>query len=205
MSILIPILMMVASYLIGSIPFGLIIGKLKGIDIREHGSHNIGATNALRTLGKKLGFLVFILDFLKAAIVILVTHHIIDWQNDFFILKIHPLTYGMLAALGHLFPIFLKFKGGKGISCFIGILTLYSWPFAIIALVTFIIVVAITKYVSLGSTLAAIMVLIGYFIMCPNDLAFLIFIIIGNILIMYKHIPNYKRLIKGVENKILLK
>ena len=112
MGTFVPILMMLLSYLVGSIPVGYLIGKSKGIDIRSYGSHNIGATNASRTLGKGYGFIVFLLDFFKAGIFVIISKYLFNYQDDFFTIHIHPLIYGTLAILGHLFPIFLKFKVG---------------------------------------------------------------------------------------------
>lgn len=202
MGTLVPILMMISAYLVGSIPFGLVIGKLKGIDIREHGSHNIGATNALRTLGIGYGLLVFVLDFVKGGIFVFLTKYVISYQMDFFTLTIHPLIYGIIAILGHLFPVYLKFKGGKGISCFAGVMIAYSLPVSGIALAVFILVFVISRYVSLSSTLSALSLFLAYFILRTNDIPLLIFISIAFILVVIKHIPNYKRLIKGTENKI---
>ena len=117
---------------------------------------------------------------------------------------IHPLIYGTLAILGHLFPIFLKFKGGKGISCFAGVITCYFWPLAVVGLITFVLVAIITKYISVASTLGTLSLIIAYFIMQKNDMYLFIFLILTFILIIIKHIPNYKRLIHNEENKIKL-
>lgn len=204
MGIFIPILMLILSYLIGSIPFGLIVGKLKGIDIREHGSHNIGATNVFRTIGPLYGILIFVLDALKSGIFIIITKYIVPWNSDFFILKIHPLIYGSLAIIGHLFPIYLKFKGGKGISCFAGVMLSYSLPISLIALVTFIVVVLITKIVSISSILSALSLIIGYFILKTDDIPLLILLCLMFILILIKHRSNIIRLFKGEENKITI-
>lgn len=205
MGIILPILLIIFSYLIGSIPFGVIVGKLRGIDIRNCGSHNIGATNAMRTLGPIWGFIVWFLDMIKASVFVIITLYFFHYQNDFFKIEIHPLVYGMCGALGHLFPIYLKFKGGKGVSSFIGVILVYSWPHAILCLSVFTIVVAITKYVSLGSCLAAISLLISFLIYPYVEIEFILFTIIAATLLISKHIPNIKRLINGTENKINFK
>lgn len=205
MNFFIPILMLVSSYLIGAIPFGLLIGKLKGIDIRNYGSHNIGATNALRTLGTGWGLLVFLLDFLKGALFVFITKYLMQSEMTSFAINPHPLIFGMLAILGHLFPVYLKFKGGKGISCTAGVMIAYSWKVSLFGLLAFIIVVAITRYVSLGSTSAALALFVGYAIFCPTDYYLLAFLLIVLIFVVIKHLPNYKRLIKGTENKISFK
>ncbi len=205
MGTLIPILAMILAYLVGSIPFGLIIGKLKGIDIREKGSHNIGATNVFRTIGPWYGGLVFLLDALKSAIFVIFFKYIFLWNDPFFTLQIHPLIYGGLAILGHLFPIYLKFKGGKGISCFAGVMLSYSIPISLIALFTFIIVLFITKIVSISSILSSLSLIIAYFIIGKTDFYLLGFISIMFILVIIKHRSNIVRLFKGTENKIHIK
>lgn len=205
MGTLIPILAMILAYLVGSIPFGLIIGKLKGIDIREKGSHNIGATNVFRTIGPWYGGLVFLLDALKSAIFVIFFKYIFLWNDPFFTLQIHPLIYGGLAILGHLFPIYLKFKGGKGISCFAGVMLSYSIPISLIALFTFIIVLFITKIVSISSILSSFSLIIAYFIIGKTDFYLLGFISIMFILVIIKHRSNIVRLFKGTENKIHIK
>lgn len=205
MGTILPILLLIIAYLVGSIPFGVIIGKLKGIDIRNHGSHNIGATNALRTLGTKWGLLVFILDFIKGGLFVFLTKYVIDYQSDFFTITIHPLIYGLASVLGHLFPIYIKFKGGKGVATVAGVVTAYIWPFMVIAIIGFIIVVVITKYVSLASTTAGILLLVCYLLFARDDLYLLFFLLITVGIAIIKHIPNYKRILKGEENKFSFK
>ncbi len=202
MGIFLPIMMLILSYLIGAIPFGLLIGKAKGIDIRAYGSHNIGATNALRTLGTGYGLLVFALDFLKGALFVIITKYLIDYQMPFFRIHIHPLIYGFVAILGHLFPIYLKFKGGKGISCIAGVIIAYSWRVSLIGFFTFVIILALFKFVSLASTCSGFSLFIGWYLFSKNDWYLLGFLILAMIFVVIKHIPNYKRIINGTENKI---
>lgn len=202
MGTILPILMIISSYLIGSIPFGYLVGKLRGVDITKKGSHNIGATNAFRTLGPLFGLLTWLLDMLKASLFVIITCYIIRYDSDFFTLKIHPLIYGMAGAIGHLFPIYLKFKGGKGVSCFIGILFAYSWPHGLLCISIFFIIVLFTRYVSLGSCVAAISLNISFLIYPYVEIEFIIFSIVAATLLIIKHIPNIKRLLKGTENKI---
>ena len=179
MKVFLPICLMFFSYLLGSIPFGILIGKLKGVDIRNYGSHNIGATNALRVLGPALGILVFILDFSKGAIPIIITKYIINWPADYPTYLIHPLIYGILA-----------------------IMVLYCWQISVIAFLTFIIVFLITKIVSISSMLASLMLIVSYFILGIKDIPLLVMISLMFVLIVYKHRSNIMRLIKGEENKI---
>ncbi len=212
--LILQIIFLIISYLLGSIPWALIIGKLvKGIDIREHGSKNMGATNAFRVLGFKYGLLVFALDALKGGIVLFIMKH--NFFNfDLGDFKIHPLSYGACAFLGHLFPIFAKFKGGKGMATASGIVLFYH-PIAFTAgLITFIIVIITTRFVSLSSCVTAIAVLITSFFFKDNY-----YITIGDITITYfsqilificiflivKHIPNFKRIINHTESKINFK
>ena len=155
----IQIIFLIISYLLGSIPWALIIGKLvKGIDIREHGSKNMGATNAFRVLGFKYGLLVFVLDALKGGLILFIMkHNFFKFDLGDFI--IHPLSYGACAFLGHLFPIFAKFKGGKGMATASGIVLFYH-PIAFTAgLITFLIVIITARFVSLSSCVTAIAVL----------------------------------------------
>lgn len=201
---IIPILMLILAYLFGSIPFGVIVGKIKGIDIREHGSHNIGATNASRTLGPIFGLIVFVLDFIKGGFFVLISKLLIESNSILFVLNIHPLYYGLAAFLGHLYPIFIKFKGGKGISTVAGILAVYNLPMFLVALVFFFTVVIITKYVSVGSTSCAISLFISYFVFQIKDINLFFFCVITSIFIVIKHIPNYKRLINHSENKMYI-
>ena len=208
------IIFLIISYLLGSIPWALIVGKLvKGIDIREHGSKNMGATNAFRVLGFKYGLLVFALDALKGGIILFIMkHNFFNFDLGDFI--IHPLSYGACAFLGHLFPIFAKFKGGKGMATASGIVLFYH-PIAFTAgLITFIIVIITTRFVSLSSCVTAIAVLITSFFFKDNY-----YITIGDITITYfsqilificiflivKHIPYFKRIINHTESKINFK
>lgn len=205
---------MIAAYLLGSIPFALIIGKLvKGIDIRKHGSRNMGATNALRVLGIKWGIIVFALDMLKAGLIIgLFRFNIIPYSEYDLV---HPLVYGVCAILGHLFPVFAKFHGGKGVACTAGIILVYQPLLFFISLCLFIIIVAITKFVSLGSLISAFACLI-FAVILPNqkklgspmftsgrfDLWLIGFLCTVTIIIVISHRHNIKRLLSKTESKI---
>lgn len=208
--IIICILLLITSYLLGSIPFGLIISKARGIDLRTKGSGNIGSTNAFRVLGVGYGLLAALLDVFKGAFVIILTYILI--QNNLYNNVLFPdashyfyILYGIPAVIGHCFSIYLKFKGGKGVATSLGAI-LATYPLlALIIVIVFIIVVLICKYVSLGSTIGGLVALIYSFIYFPvrfNDFIYPIAILILLLLIVYKHIPNYKRLIKHCENKI---
>jgi glycerol-3-phosphate acyltransferase PlsY len=205
-------ILIIASYLVGAIPFGLLIAKMHGIDIRTVGSGNIGATNVSRALGKKWGYFCFILDALKGLIPMLAA--IVILPAELTITEIWLwLAVGAAAILGHVFPVYLKFKGGKGVATSLGVV-LGLWPFYTVAgVITFAIwaiVVKTWRYISLGSIVGAVVF--------PLLLAIAICIIpqwrfaalwpllaaavtLGAILIL-RHKDNIKRLLSGTENKI---
>ena len=201
------ILLLIASYLIGSIPFGLLIGKTAGKDLRASGSGNIGSTNAVRILGWKLGLLSAICDVAKGTIIIILVY-ILEacdiWYNPFVINNesLYAL-YGLAAVVGHCFPIYLKFKGGKAVATSLGVLfTVVPWS-ALVALIVYTSVLLITGYVSVCSTFAAIFVVITTFIVYGgiyNQIYSSLIVLVFAILIFVKHIPNYKRLIAGTEH-----
>ena len=193
------ILFIAASYLIGSIPFGLLASKLKGTDIREHGSGNIGATNVLRTLGKPIGIAVLILDVLKGFAPVKGAFHLIHLP----LFEAHPLL-GMGCAIaaiyGHNFPVWLKFKGGKGIATSAGaLLALLPVPLGI-ALGTWIIVFLLSRYVSLASIIASISIPVSVALLSPSA-PILIFTIALAALAIWRHHANIKRLLVGTENR----
>ena len=200
------ILVTVFSYLIGSIPFGLILTKtFSGQDIRKIGSGNIGATNVLRTGNKYLAFSTLILDILKGYFAVIIT-------QQYFPELIQ--VSALLAFLGHLFPIWLKFKGGKGVATFIGVLFALSYSLTLLFILTWITVALIFKYSSLSSIFASITVFTIAFIkeniitaIDPNisnvtDIKLLLFIFL--ILIIYTHKNNISNLINRTEHKIKL-
>ena len=199
-------LVAVFSYFCGSIPFGLILTKtFSGKDIRDVGSGNIGATNVLRTGNKYLAFSTLILDILKGYIAVIIT-------KQFFpeLLQLSAL----LVFLGHIFPIWLKFKGGKGVATFLGILFALSYSLTLLFILTWITVALIFKYSSLSSIFASITVFVISFIkenivkvIDPNisnvsDIKLLLFILL--ILIIYTHKNNISNLINRTEHKIKL-
>lgn len=189
------------AYLIGSIPFGLLISKAKGKDIRTMGSCNIGATNVLRCLGKPLGITCFVLDVLKgylpAAFFPIIGTGAAGLQGN---LPVFGILFGTAAILGHNFPIFLKFKGGKGVATSAGVLLGVAPLAVVIGLLTWGIVFYSSGYVSLGSIVAAIFVILtswtaGYGIVTAIALTLL------GLLTIYRHRTNIQRLINGTENK----
>ena len=144
-------ILLIAAYLIGSIPTGLILGK--GIwkkDLRQYGSHNIGATNAWRILGRKAGLLIFILDFLKGQIGVLLGAYLFASPGAM-------VLGGFAAIIGHMFPIFLGFKGGKGVATALGVIAALMPKVTVIVFVVWLVLVTITRYVSIGSIVAAVL------------------------------------------------
>lgn len=184
----------VLGYLVGAIPFGLVVGRLAGVDVRVSGSGNIGATNVNRLLGKKMGTITLLADAGKAVLPMLAAHWFLGDGADFFV-----YATGGAAFLGHLYPIYLKFKGGKGVATALGIF-IYIQPLAVLVCVLlFIGVVRVTGYVSLGSLLASALmpVLVGWLGgMTP---AFYLALFVAA-LIWLKHHENIRRLLNHEEN-----
>ncbi|MDD5226226.1 MAG: glycerol-3-phosphate 1-O-acyltransferase PlsY [Candidatus Omnitrophica bacterium] len=191
----------VTAYLLGSIPFGLIAGfKLKGLDIREHGSKNIGATNVSRVVGKKWGILVLLLDALKGYIACILPA--IFGQS----LTIpFQLLLGVSAILGHSFPVWLKFKGGKGVATSLGVFLTIAWIPTLITFGLWIACFAITHIISISSLLAAVVfpMMIAWRYAGTPALKFLLPIsLILALFILYTHRANIQRLRQGTEKKL---
>lgn len=192
------------SYLLGSISSAVIISKLfYKKDIRDSGSGNAGATNALRVLGKKAGAAVFLFDFSKGLIAVFLAKILVTaFSADSLCIPVA----GFFAQLGHIFPVFFKFRGGKGVATAAGSAMAIMPLTALILLVFFAIVVIITKTVSFASGIcAAVYPLLAYFISVENKTVNLVFAACCSALIIIKHIPNFARLLDGKENKISLK
>lgn len=188
------ILCLIFGYLFGSLNFAIIYSKLKGDDIRSHGSGNAGTTNVLRTYGKAAAGIVLMLDISKGVIAVLLSRLIFD--ND-----ILDCSAALGAILGHNFPLYYSFKGGKGVATSLAVLLVLHWPTALIALATFIVVAAITRYVSLSSILAAVAAIISVFAFCgPETLSF--FCTGIALLCIIRHRSNIVRLVQGTENKL---
>ena len=195
------VIILVIAYLLGSIPSALWIGKLLyKTDIRKHGSGNLGGTNTFRTLGVKAGLIVSILDILKGTAATLLPLLPFFANTD-----VHPLILGVLAVVGHMFPIFAQFKGGKAVATSGGVLLAYHWPLFIIMLAGFFIVLKLTKMVSLTSMILAMLGLlytILYNIFYRVDIPLLIVIILLATFILYRHRANITRIKAGTEPKV---
>ncbi|ANF36747.1 glycerol-3-phosphate 1-O-acyltransferase PlsY [Bacillus velezensis] len=186
-------LLIILAYVIGSIPSGLIVGKLaKGIDIREHGSGNLGATNAFRTLGVKAGSVVVAADILKGTLAAALPYllHI----------PIHPLLAGVAAVIGHVFPVFAKFKGGKAVATSGGVLLFYAPLLFVTMVAVFFVFLFLTKFVSLSSMLTGIYTII--YCLFVKDPYLLIVVTLLTAFVIYRHRANIKRIINKTEPKI---
>ena len=204
---MITILLMALSYILGSVPNALWIGKVfKGIDVREHGSKNTGSTNAARVLGVKLGILTLILDISKGLVPTLIA---ILLKVDFFenLTKIENLDYvlvGICAILGHVFSIFMNFKGGKAVATTLGVFLVLVPKAILFAAIVFFVVFAIFRYVSLSSIFAAVSLPIFTYFLYQQIIYVILGILIA-ILIIVKHKSNIERLKNGTESKFSLK
>jgi len=191
------ILFLVISYILGSIPFGAIIFfVLDKKDIRKEGSGNIGATNMLRTKGKAAGIATLIFDMLKGMIPIIYGLNHFDSQ-------VLVLMAGAAAIFGHIFPVFLKFKGGKGVATFAGVFLIFYFPSMMLFLGVFLIVGILTRFVSLGSILGILSVFFLTLFTQIAEVSVIVLVIV--IVILIRHRTNIRRLIQGNENKLNLK
>lgn len=198
------VLVALVAYLIGSISFAIIFSKkFAGFDVREKGSKNAGSTNVLRTVGKKAAALTLICDILKGVVAVLLAMLAANiWSDsDAEVLK---YLAGLMAIIGHTFPVYYGFKGGKGVATSLGVLLVVNPQIGIICLVFALIIMIATRWVSLGSILAAILFPILTVFMTDNFAAKIISILIG-LLVVFNHRSNIKRLKEGTENKLSFK
>jgi acyl phosphate:glycerol-3-phosphate acyltransferase len=195
--------LLIGAYFLGSIPFGILLARLfAGADVRAAGSGNIGATNVARVAGPLPGILTLLFDALKGALAVYIAGRVTD----------HSSTWMMLAGdaslIGHCYPIWLRFKGGKGVATALGVFAVLCFSAALSALLFFLIVVAIWRYVSLGSIVAAAaMPLLIYFLWAPHHAPPLI-VSFGTLfasgLVIFKHDANMQRLVEGTEKRFAL-
>lgn len=204
----------IISYIIGSFSSAVVLSKaISGKDIRQEGSGNAGATNMLRVHGKLAGVLTLIIDVLKGVVAILVA-----WLLNKWLFAVDPgnifnnnLQYiaGVFVVLGHDFPIFFKFKGGKGVATSLGVTLMFGWEIGLIVLAVAILVMATTRYVSLGSISAAVVcpiLVLGLMIGEKNfNVIFFVAVLIMAFMLVIKHHANIGRLIKGTESKLFSK
>ncbi len=196
------VLVLIFSYLFGSIPWGFIIGKLKGVDIREHGSKNIGATNVTRVLGKPFGYLCFALDFSKGFLPSYLMMFVISLPSA---AKDGGVILAILGIfLGHIFPVYLKFKGGKGVATGAGAILAVSPLAAVMGFIVWVIIFKTTRYVSAASIIAAIIVPLLTIIFSATgtyqlSIHLQTFVAVIGAIAILKHKSNIARLINGTE------
>ena len=200
----------IIAYLIGSVTFSVILSKkMAGFDVREKRSGNAGTTNMLRSVGKKAAALTLICDVLKGVVAILIAMFI-GWafkvENQSLLVQIA----GIAVVLGHTFPIFFGFKGGKGVATSLGILIMSNWQIGLICLVFGVLLIALTRMVSLGSCAAAVLFPVLTLFITDNYIVsqgsgYLIYSIILAVIVLFNHRSNIKRIMAGKENKISFK
>ena len=185
----------VGAYLIGGIPFGFLIGKMRGVDVRTVGSKNIGATNVYRTVGHVWGFVAFFCDFLKGFLPTLAASSLFPHPSSL------PVLVGLATVIGHTLTVFMKFRGGKGVATAFGMMVALATYPTLLAFAVFVVTVWLSHYISLGSILAAttLGVLVWFF---PCLLAVRIIAVLVAVFVIVKHKSNIQRLVKGCENKI---
>ena len=200
----------IVAYLIGSISFSVILSKkIAGFDVREKGSGNAGATNMLRSVGKKAAVLTLVCDTLKGVVAIIfaiIVGAIAKNSDKALLVQIA----GILVVIGHTFPIFFEFKGGKGVATSLGVLLMTNWKIALICLVFALVLMALTKIVSMGSVGAAILFPVLVLFIHTNytiseGSSYLIYSIILAVIVAFNHRNNIKRILNGTENKLSLK
>ncbi|MGG3889774.1 glycerol-3-phosphate 1-O-acyltransferase PlsY [Metabacillus fastidiosus] len=188
------VIIFVLAYLLGSIPSGLIVGKVGyGIDIREHGSGNLGGTNTFRTLGIKAGLIVTSADILKGTLA--ASLPVLFGQTG-----LHPLLVGIVAVLGHTYPVFAKFKGGKAVATSAGVLLFYNPILFITMIAVFFLVLYLCKMVSLSSMLAGVYGVI--FSLFTGDIPLILVVSALTLFVIYRHRSNIKRIMDKTEPKV---
>ena len=200
------IIFMICAYLLGSIPSAVWIGRIiKGVDVREFGSKNAGATNMMRVLGVKIGIPVLLIDVFKgfAAVKLAFLSSVLEVGTNSFVT--FQIVLGAAAVIGHVFPVFAGFRGGKGVATIVGILLALHWQATFVAIVVFLTALFISKYVSLSSLMmgvsfpvSVIFIFKTYYNTCTS---LQIFSVVISVLLFVTHRKNISRLLKGEENK----
>lgn len=188
----------IGSYLIGSVPFGLVMGKLRGVDVRTYGSGKIGFTNVLRTIGTKAAVSVLICDMLKGVAAVLLARFVLESH-------IGEMAAGFAAIAGHDWSVFIKFQGGRGVATSLGGLFTMAPLVAIAGLAIFVLFVALTRYVSLGSmlgSLGAVAIMAVFVALGRAPWEYLVYVGVAVALIILQHRDNITRLLSGAESKL---
>lgn len=198
------LLCLLAGYILGGISGGHVAGKLYHTDVREHGSGNLGATNVLRTLGWKAAVITFAVDVSKVIVPVLIVRYVLFPQYAAFSYEnqLLVLYYAFGAVIGHNFPMTLNFHGGKGVACLAATILMFDWRMAILEIFVFVAIVAITKYVSVGSIIVSL-VFFGWILIVHDATLHLALIAAAfPVSVIIMHRSNIVRLIHGTENKI---
>lgn len=200
---------LIVAYLLGSIPTAVWLGQaFYGIDVREYGSGNAGATNTFRVLGKKAGIAVMLIDIFKGYTATKLAYFIglsVTGPNTSIQFVNYELALGVIAVMGHLFPIFAGFRGGKGVATLFGMILAVNFPAAMLCVLVFVVVLLITKYVSLSSICAGFTFPIGIvFVLHSSIKSEVLYGICVCVLILVTHQKNLERLLKGKESKVYL-
>lgn len=206
------IIVAIIAYLLGSISFSVIISKkMAGFDVREKGSGNAGTTNVLRSVGKKAAVITLVCDVLKGVVAVLIALLAGVIIKDLDKALLVQLA-GVFVIIGHTFPVFFKFKGGKGIATSLGVLLIINWQIGLICLVFALLLMALTRMVSVGSIAAAVLfpVLVlfinqNYIVAESSNWSYLIFSVVIALLVIFNHRTNLKRIFTGTENKLSFK
>ena len=205
------IIVAVFAYLIGSVNFSIMISKkMAGFDVREKGSGNAGTTNMLRSVGKNAAALTLICDILKGVVAIFVAWIISKIAKDIDNILLVQIA-GILVFIGHTFPIFFGFKGGKGVATSLGVLLVTNWKIGLICLIFAIVIMALTKKVSMGSIGAAILIPIltlftsAHYVIEAQGSKYFVYSLILAVIVIFNHRENIKRILNGTENKLSLK
>ena len=192
----------IVGYFLGCIQTGYFVGRICGLDIRQYGSGNAGTTNVLRTLGKSRALITFLGDALKGMIPVLIVKLAIAPAVPGLNSELLQLVLGFAVVLGHDFPFFLHFKGGKGIATSAAVMMGFDWRMGLCCLVIFVVVVAATRYVSLASTLLSAALIVEILIFYPGRWDLFVLIVLYAAFATYRHRANIKRLLAGTESKL---
>lgn len=193
MNVLYIVLSALIGYLLGSLNGALVIGKIKGVDIRTQGSGNAGATNAVRILGKKTGYVVFLLDFVKGILACVLCKLLFG--------DTEAVYAGLFVVLGHVFPLYYGFRGGKGISTILGVIAIWDWRIFLIAAIYMGVMILLTKIVSVSTLSGILLATILFAVLHFGNLHLIVASCILTVITFVKHRENIKRLLNGTENK----
>jgi glycerol-3-phosphate acyltransferase PlsY len=185
--------MFILGYLLGSLNSSLLVGKAYGVDVRNHGSGNAGATNTLRTLGKKAAVFVILGDALKGILACIIGNLILGYDG--------LMVAGIGSIVGHNWPVYFKFKGGKGVLTSFAVALMIDWKVALVLFAIFVVIVTISRYISLGSVISAALFPAAAFIHKGDDKLYLSIAVIFAALIIIRHRSNIKRIVQGTESK----